>query len=106
LTIIGLIIVGIVITSGGGPNHETIGFRYWRETGGFVQYAGIAGAWGRFLGFFSGMSKFDMFHLRRERANNGDTLVLISAAFAFIGTEITAIAAAETGNVSYYSMRL
>lgn len=77
LTIIGLIITGIIITAGGGPNHETIGFRFWNETGGFVQYSGIAGAKGRFLGFFS---------------------VLINAAFAFIGTEITAIAAAETAN--------
>ncbi|OQV09777.1 hypothetical protein CLAIMM_13863 [Cladophialophora immunda] len=77
ITIVGLIIAGIVITSGGGPDHDAIGFRYWHETGGFVQYAGIPGAEGRFLGFFS---------------------VLISAAFAFIGTEITAIAAAETAN--------
>ncbi|KUJ17606.1 uncharacterized protein LY89DRAFT_707099 [Mollisia scopiformis] len=77
ITIIGLILTGIIITAGGGPNHETIGFRFWNETGGFVQYSGIAGAKGRFLGFFS---------------------VLISAAFAFIGTEITAIAAAETAN--------
>ncbi|PVH83618.1 putative arginine permease [Cadophora sp. DSE1049] len=77
ITVIGLILVGIIITAGGGPNHETIGFRFWNETGGFVQYAGIPGAKGRFLGFFS---------------------VLISAAFAFIGTEITAIAAAETAN--------
>ncbi|ORY35346.1 amino acid permease/ SLC12A domain-containing protein [Naematelia encephala] len=77
ITIIGLIIVGIVITAGGGPQGESIGFRYWNETGGFMQYAGIGGALGRFLGFFS---------------------TLISAAFAFIGTEITAIAAAETGN--------
>ncbi|KAK8853357.1 hypothetical protein IAR55_004061 [Kwoniella newhampshirensis] len=75
ITIVGLIIAGIIITSGGGPNHETIGFRFWNETGGFVQYKGIEGAKGRFLGFFS---------------------VLISAAFAFIGSEITAIAAAET----------
>lgn len=77
ITIIGLIIAGIVISAGGGPNHQAIGFRYWNETGGFVQYQGIAGAKGRFLGFFAD---------------------LISAAFAFIGTEITAIAAAETAN--------
>lgn len=77
ITIVGLIITGIIISAGGGPNHESIGFRYWNETGGFVQYQGIAGAKGRFLGFFSD---------------------LISAAFAFIGTEITAIAAAETAN--------
>lgn len=76
---IGLVITGIVITAGGGPNHESIGFRYWNETGGFVQYKGIEGAKGRFLGFFA---------------------VLISAAFAFIGTEITAITAAETANVN------
>jgi len=41
ITIIGLILVGVIITSGGGPNHESIGFRYWNETGGFVQYMGI-----------------------------------------------------------------
>lgn len=77
ITVVGLIITGIVITSGGGPNGQSIGFRFWHQTGGFVQYEGIAGAKGRFLGFFS---------------------VLINAAFAFIGTEITAIGAAETAN--------
>lgn len=61
VTIIGLIILGVIITSGGGPNHQAIGFKYWNETGGFVQYHDIPGAKGRFLGFFS---------------------VLISAAFA------------------------
>lgn len=75
ITIIGLIIAGIVISAGGGPNHEAIGFRYWKEP--FMQYKGIPGAWGRFLGFFA---------------------VLIDAAFAFIGTEITAIASAECAN--------
>ncbi|PQE06248.1 Amino acid polyamine transporter I protein [Rutstroemia sp. NJR-2017a BBW] len=79
ITIVGLILVSIIITAGGGPNHQSIGFRFWNKTGGFVQYKGIGGAKGRFLGFFS---------------------VLISAAFAFIGSEITAIAAAETANVS------
>jgi len=29
VTLLGLIILGIVITAGGGPTHETIGFRYW-----------------------------------------------------------------------------
>ncbi|PYH94659.1 putative arginine permease [Aspergillus ellipticus CBS 707.79] len=77
ITIIGLIITGIIVSAGGGPNHEVIGFKFWNETGGFVQYSGIAGAKGRFLGFFA---------------------VLIDAAFAFIGTEMTAIAAAETAS--------
>ncbi|KAF2711201.1 hypothetical protein K504DRAFT_375446 [Pleomassaria siparia CBS 279.74] len=77
VTIVGLIIVGIIISAGGGPNHQAIGFKYWDETGGFMQLNDIPGPKGRFLGFFS---------------------VLISAAFAFIGSEITAIGAAETAN--------
>lgn len=77
ITVIGLILVGIIISAGGGPDHQSIGFKYWDETGGFVQYLGIPGAKGRFLGFFS---------------------VLINAAFAFIGSEVTAIAAAETAD--------
>jgi len=39
ITIIGFDHNGIIITAGGGPNHEAIGFRFWNETGGFVQYA-------------------------------------------------------------------
>jgi amino acid transporter len=77
ITIVGLIILGIIISAGGGPNGQAIGFKYWKETGGFMQLNDIPGAKGRFLGFFS---------------------VLISAAFAFIGSEITAIAAAEAAN--------
>ena len=41
LTIIGLIIAGIIISAGGGPNGESIGFKYWNETGGFMQFEGI-----------------------------------------------------------------
>jgi yeast amino acid transporter len=37
VTIIGLIITGIIISAGGGPNHTAIGFKYWNETGGFIQ---------------------------------------------------------------------
>ncbi|GAA5826363.1 hypothetical protein JCM5353_004732 [Sporobolomyces roseus] len=75
ITIIGLIILGIIIDCGGGPNGEYIGGRYWRDPGAFVQYAGIEGVTGRFVGFFS---------------------VLIQASFSYIGTEIVAIAAGET----------
>jgi amino acid permease len=28
---------------GGGPNHDRLGFRYWKEPGPFVQYANIGG---------------------------------------------------------------
>lgn len=60
-----------------------------------------AGAKGRFLGFFSGT----YIRIRFPWLQSNDILVLISAAFAFIGTEITAIAAAETANVCYKSTR-
>jgi len=77
LTITGLIILGIIIDLGGGPNHDRIGFRYWKNPGPFVQFKGIPGAKGQFLGWWS---------------------VLDNAAFSFIGTEIVAIAAGETKN--------
>jgi amino acid transporter len=70
ITITGLIILGIVIDLGGGPNRDRIGFRYWKNPGPFVQYAMIIGAEGRFLGWWSVMS---------------------NAAFSFIGTEIVAV---------------
>jgi yeast amino acid transporter len=54
----------------GGPNHDRIGFRYWINPGPFVQFEGIAGAKGRFLGYFA---------------------VVMQAAFSFIGTEIVAV---------------
>ncbi|KAF9243944.1 amino acid permease [Melanogaster broomeanus] len=77
LTITGLIILGIILDLGGGPNHDRIGFRYWKNPGPFVQYDGISGAGGRFLGWWA---------------------VLNNAAFSFIGTEIVAIAAGEAKN--------
>ena len=66
----GLIILGIVLDLGGGPDHDRIGFRYWKHPGPFVQFDGIAGAKGRFLGWWA---------------------VLTQAAFSFIGTEIVAV---------------
>ncbi|KAI0724489.1 amino acid permease [Cerioporus squamosus] len=77
ITITGLIILGIVLDLGGGPNHDRLGFRYWKNPGPFVQFDGIAGAKGQFLGWFN---------------------VLTQSAFSFIGTEIVAIAAGEAKN--------
>ncbi|KAG1757380.1 amino acid permease [Suillus lakei] len=77
LTITGLIILGIIIDLGGGPDHDRIGFRYWKNPGPFAQYNGISGNTGRFLGWWAVMSQ---------------------AAFSFIGTEIVAIAAGEAKN--------
>jgi len=77
VTIVGLILLGIILDAGGGPDHDAIGFRYWRNPGPFVQYLGIQGSLGKFLGFWS---------------------VLIQASFSYIGTEITAITAGEAKN--------
>lgn len=56
LLLIGLIIISIVITSGGGPNGHKIGFQYWRNPGPFVQYLGIKGSLGQFAGFWKALS--------------------------------------------------
>ncbi|KAG8691427.1 hypothetical protein FRC11_004061 [Ceratobasidium sp. 423] len=77
-----LLLVGIVITAGGGPNHESIGFRYWRDPGPFRQLTlngdrTIGGSWGRFLAVWS---------------------TLINAAFAYGNIQVVAIAGCETKN--------
>lgn len=77
VTILGLIFVSIFITSKGGPNGESIGFKYWQDPGPFVQFRGIEGSTGRFLGFFN---------------------VLTQASFSMIGAEMLALAAAECRN--------
>ncbi|GLB36338.1 putative amino acid [Lyophyllum shimeji] len=77
LTVVGLIILGIVLDLGGGPNHDRLGFRYWKHPGPFAQFADIPGAKGRFLAWWA---------------------VMTQAAFSFIGTEIVAIAAGEAKN--------
>ncbi|OCH87654.1 amino acid permease [Obba rivulosa] len=77
ITITGLIVLGIVLDLGGGPNHDRIGFRYWKHPGPFVQFNGIAGAKGRFLGWWA---------------------VITQAAFSLTGTEVVAIAGAECKN--------
>ncbi|KAJ3479841.1 hypothetical protein NLI96_g8777 [Meripilus lineatus] len=77
ITITGLIILGIVLDLGGGPNHDRIGFRYWKHPGPFAQFNGISGSKGQFLGWWA---------------------VMTQAAFSFIGTEIVAIAAGEAKN--------
>ncbi|KAI0358696.1 amino acid permease [Trametes cingulata] len=77
ITIVGLLILGIVLDLGGGPTHDRIGFRYWKNPGPFVHFDDIGGAKGRFLGWSAVMSQ---------------------AAFSFIGTEVVAIAGAEVKN--------
>jgi yeast amino acid transporter len=59
ITIVGLIILGIILDLGGGPNHDRIGFRYWKEPGAFNQYNGIQGAKGRFVGLLNSHEIFN-----------------------------------------------
>lgn len=78
LLITGLIITGLIIDLGGGPNGDRIGFRYWKNPGVFAQSTLVPASdvnTGRFLGWLS---------------------VLVQAAFSFQGMELVAIAASET----------
>ncbi|KAB8227287.1 putative amino acid permease [Aspergillus alliaceus] len=75
LCFLGLVIVSIVITAGGGPKGDSIGFRYWHDPGPWTNYNGITGPTGHFLGFLSSF---------------------VNASFSFIGVETVVITAAES----------
>ncbi|CAE6459590.1 unnamed protein product [Rhizoctonia solani] len=76
--ITGLILVGLVIDLGGGPDGDRRGFRYWKNPGAFNTYlVDEPVSLGRFLALVG---------------------VLIQAAFSFQGMELVAIAASETEN--------
>lgn len=75
ITIMGLIILGIVLFFGGGPNHDRLGFRYWDHPGAFKSYM-APGDTGKFLAYWH---------------------AFVKAGFAFITSpELIAIAAGET----------
>ncbi|KOS16760.1 putative proline-specific permease [Escovopsis weberi] len=73
-TITGLILLMFVITVGGSPTGETIGFRYWHHPGPMNEYL-REGSLGRFLAFVK---------------------VFIQATFAYGGSEIVVVASGET----------
>lgn len=78
MLIVGVNIMLLVITCGGGPDHTAIGFAYWKSPyGPFVQYLGLPGSLGQFLGFW--------------RAFN-------NALYSYSGIEGITTAAAETKN--------
>ncbi|EXJ94892.1 hypothetical protein A1O1_00010 [Capronia coronata CBS 617.96] len=80
VTFIGLIILGLVLALGGGPNHDRTGFRYWKNPGAFAEFPGIDGDTGRFVAFVS---------------------ILVNAAFAYMGTELVGVTAGEAQNPSH-----
>jgi amino acid transporter len=61
---------------GGGPNHDRIGFRYWKDPGPFAPYH-TTGSLGSFLGWFTD---------------------LLQAAGSYTGIESISMAAAEVKN--------
>jgi amino acid transporter len=73
-TIVGLILLMFIITLGGTPDGERIGFRYWRDPGPMNEYL-VAGSLGRFLAFWK---------------------VFIQATFSYGGSEMVVIASGET----------
>ncbi|OJD35172.1 amino acid permease [Diplodia corticola] len=68
IAVIGFIILGIILNVGGGPDGTYIGNKYWKDPGAFNH------------GF------------------KGLCSVFVTAAFAFAGTELVGLAAAETAN--------
>jgi len=66
IAVLVFIILGIILIFGGGPNHRYLGVKYWREPGSFAN------------GF------------------KGLCSVFVTAGFAFAGTELVGLAAAET----------
>ncbi|KAK3362444.1 proline-specific permease [Lasiosphaeria hispida] len=75
ITIMGLLIVGLVIMLGGGPNHDRLGLRYWEDPGAFKEFV-AKGSLGIFLAFWTSF---------------------IRAGFSFImSPELVALAGGET----------
>lgn len=79
LAFVALILFGIVIDLGGGPKHDRLGFRYWKDPGPFNHYNGIKGSEGQFLGFFS---------------------AFLAAGFSYVGTETVVLTAGEAKSPS------
>ncbi|CAH2354605.1 proline-specific permease [[Candida] railenensis] len=54
--ITGLIILGVVIFFGGGPTHDRLGFRYWKNPGAFKEHL-TGGNTGKFLAAWTSIVK-------------------------------------------------
>lgn len=78
LVMLGLILLLFIIMLGGGPNHDRTGFRFYQHPGAFKPYSeAISGSKGKFVSFVS---------------------VFVYALFAYLGTELCGIVAAECKN--------
>lgn len=78
ITIVGLLLMAFILDLGGGPNHQRLGFHWWKVNPPIKQYPKtVGGPTGRFLAFFS---------------------TLVQASFSYGGVEMVAIAAGEAEN--------
>ncbi|KAL3480735.1 amino acid permease/ SLC12A domain-containing protein [Aspergillus californicus] len=76
IVIIGLILASFILMLGGGPDGDRKGFRNWKDPGAFRWYLEDSAA-GRFYGFWSTM---------------------VSATFAYLGTELVGVTVGEAQN--------
>jgi yeast amino acid transporter len=76
LVICGVILLSLIIALGGGPDHDRRGFRYYKNPGAFKPYLAPGDA-GKFYGFWSSM---------------------ITAVFAYLGTELVGVTVGEAQN--------
>lgn len=73
ITLIGLLLMSIILTSGGNPQGDVVWFRYWKDPGPFSHYK-VGGSKGAFLGVWSCM---------------------VNALFAYMGTELIGVTVGE-----------
>ncbi|KND88330.1 Dicarboxylic amino acid permease [Tolypocladium ophioglossoides CBS 100239] len=73
LVVIGIILFSLIMACGGGPTGDAPGFRYWNNPGAFAPLY-EKGSLGKFIGFWS---------------------VMVNATFAYLGTELVGVTAAE-----------
>ncbi|OAX83777.1 hypothetical protein ACJ72_01861 [Emergomyces africanus] len=76
IVVVALILLSFILVLGGGPDHDRKGFRYWKNPGAFNTYI-TEGPEGRFLAFWSTM---------------------VSATFAYLGTELVGVTVGEAQN--------
>ncbi|KAF2994550.1 hypothetical protein E8E14_001410 [Neopestalotiopsis sp. 37M] len=76
LVLVLLILTCFIISMGGQPSGERIGFKYWSDPGAFGTFL-VPGATGKFLGFWACM---------------------VQACFAYTGTEVVGVAFGEAPN--------
>ncbi|KAJ6440266.1 LOW QUALITY PROTEIN: CMGC/SRPK protein kinase [Purpureocillium lavendulum] len=76
IVVVGIILFSLIIACGGGPSGDAPGFRYWSDPGAFAPLYG-SGATAKFTGFWS---------------------VMVNATFAYLGTELVGVTAAEAQN--------